>query len=221
MFRLLALLVLTGIVATTVWAFRTQLIQPTTVKQIWREQRLALWHGLRHWRELAAPARLLVFMRCCYWVTLGSIAILALTGFLPVLILGDFIANFALMLHLLFAPFFALGMAALALFWAQRHHFNDNDWQMLRARAARAQVNNSTMAPAFWHKLCFWLSVVLAVPVIVSIALMMYPLFSTAGQDGLLHLHGYAGLLLVVVAVGHTLLILMYTRGEKSHVEAD
>jgi hypothetical protein len=44
--------------------------------------------------------------------------------------------------------------------------------------------------------------------VIVSTVLMMYPIYGTAGQEWLLHLHGYAGLLLLAVVVAHTYLIL-------------
>ncbi len=147
-------------------------------------------------------------MRFFYLTTLGCVLILAITGFLPVIIFGAAVSNFALMLHLLLAPLFAIGLTALALFWAQRHRFNKGDWASLQQWFRDKKFFASSGNPNVWQKILFWASLLLAVPLIASTVLMMYPLLGTAGQESLLHWHGYTGLLLLAVAVGHAYFIL-------------
>jgi hypothetical protein len=48
----------------------------------------------------------------------------------------------------------------------------------------------------------------LALPVILSVVLSMFPLFGTDGQEFLLNLHRYSALLLALVAIVHTYLII-------------
>jgi cytochrome b subunit of formate dehydrogenase len=207
MFRLISLLGFIGLTAVIVWAIRSQLVQLAVTQQRLREQTVDLTNNLRQWRSLSTPAQLATLMRFFYLATLLSVFILALTGFLPVIVFGQPISNIPLMLHLVLAPFFAIGITALALLWSQRHRFTKNDWEPLRQRRLKKHAGTET-DPDVWQKICFWLSVLLAVPVIVSTIFMMYPLYGTAGQEWLLHLHGYAGLLLLAVAVVHTYLIL-------------
>src|SRR5262245_21086317 len=207
MFRLVYLIGFIGLAAVIGWAFRARLIQWPNAKQRLRQQSLDVTNDLRRWRSLSRPAVLSTLMRFFYLVTLLSVFVLALTGFLPVIILGGSISNLALLLHLVLAPAFAIGLTALALFWAQRHRFNEMDWQFLLHGRSQEQAGTEAI-PGVRQKICFWLGVIFAVPVIVSTILMMYPLSSTAGQEWLLHLHGYMGLLLLAVALVHTYLVL-------------
>jgi len=212
LFRIISLLGLIGIAAAIVWAIRSQLIQVAEAKQALRQQSLDLAHNLRQWRALSTPALLHTLRRFFYLATLASALILALTGFLPVIVFGATVSNLALMLHLGLAPLFALGITALALFWAQRHRFDRNDWQSLQQWFKKEKPAARQENPNVWQKICFWLSLLLALPVIVSTVLMMYPLYGTTGQEWLLHLHGYAGLLLLAVVVLHTYLVLANKR---------
>jgi len=211
LFRIISLLGLVGITAAIVWAIRSQLIQLAGTKQTLRQQSLDVADNLKKWRSLSASALFNTLMRFFYLTTLGCVLVLAITGFLPVIIFGAAVSNIALMLHLLLAPLFAIGLTALALFWAQRHRFNKNDWASLQQWFRDKKVvspENSNV----WQKICFWLSMLLAVPVIVSTVLMMYPFYGTAGQESLLRWHGYAGLLLLAVAVWHTYFVLANKR---------
>jgi cytochrome b561 len=208
LFRIISLLGLVGITATIVWAIRSQLIQLAGTKQTLRQQSLDVANNLKQWRSLSTPALLSAMKRFFYLATLGCMLVLALTGFLPVIIFGAAVSNFALMLHLLLAPLFAIGLMALALFWAQPHRFNKNDWASLQQWFRDQKSFASSENPNVWQKICFWLSLLLAVPVIVSTVLMMYPFYGTAGQESLLRWHGYAGLLLLAIAVWHTYLVL-------------
>ncbi len=208
MFRIISLLGLVGITAAIVWAIRAQRIQFAGTKQALRQQSLDIANNLRQWRALSTPARLRTLMRFFYLATLISVLLLAITGFLPV-IFGQAVSNFALILHLVLAPLFAIGITALALFWAQRHRFNENDWKLLQQGFKKVERPASPEHPHVWQKICFWLSLLLAVPVIISTVLMMYPLYGTAGQEWLLHLHGYAGLVLLAVVVLHAYFVLI------------
>jgi len=211
MFRIISLLGLISIATAIVWAIRSQLIQLAGTKQTLRQQSLEVADNLKKWRALSTPALLNTLMRFFYLTTLGCVLVLAITGFLPVIIFGAAVSNFALMLHLLLAPLFAIGLTALALFWAQRHRFNTNDWASLQ-QWFRDKKSVSPENPNVWQKLFFWLSLLLAVPVIISTVLMMYPFYGTSGQESLLRWHGYAGLLLLAVVVWHTYFVLANKR---------
>ena len=209
MFRLISLLGLLGITAAIVWAVRTGLVQVAGAKQALLQQSLDLTNNLRRWRSLSTTALLGTLMRLFYLSVLGSVVVLALTGFLPVVLFGGAVSNVALMLHLVLAPIFAVGFTGLVLFWAQRHRFNKSDGERLRHVIRKEKPPAPQTHPTLWQKICFWSSLVLALPVIASTILMMYPLYGTPGQQWLLHLHGYAGLLLLAVAVLHTYLVLV------------
>jgi cytochrome b subunit of formate dehydrogenase len=213
LFRLISLLGFIGLTGAIVWAIRSQLVQVAETKQTLRQQSLELARDLRQWRALSTPALLQTLKRFFYLATLASAVILALTGFLPVIVFGAAVSNLALMLHLVLAPLFALGITALALFWAQRHRFDQKDWQSVRQWFKKGKNAAQQENPNVWQKICFWSSLLLALPVIGSTVLMMYPLYGTSGQEWLLHLHGYAGLLLLAVAVLHTYLVLAKKRG--------
>jgi len=212
LFRIVSLLGLIGISAAVVWAIRSQLIQLAGTQQALRQQTLDITDDLKKWRTLSTPALLLAVRRFFYLATLGCLLILALTGFLPVIIFGAAVSNFALMIHLLLAPLFAIGLTALVLFWAQRHRFNQNDWTSRQQSFRDKKPSTSSENPNVWKKICFWLSALLAVPLIVSTVLMMYPFYGTNGQELLLRWHGYAGLLLLAVAGWHTYLVLTNKR---------
>lgn len=217
LFRLISLIGFAGVIAGIVWAIRAQLVPVVETTRTLRQQSFEVANNLKRWRALSAPALLSTLLRFFYLVTLGSFLLLALTGFLPVIILGAAVSNVALILHLVLAPLFAIGITALALLGSQRHRFNQNDgthlWKWLRQESLAAPPAN----PNVWQKICFWSSVTLSVPVMVSTVLMMYPLYGTPGQEWLLHLHGYMGLLMLMVVMLHTYWVLANKRQAVSH----
>jgi cytochrome b subunit of formate dehydrogenase len=191
-----------------VWAIRSRLIQLAGTKQTLRRHGLDLLHNFRQWRSLSTPAQLNALKHFFYLATLGSALLLAITGFLPVIIFGAAVSNVALMLHLLLAPLFAVGVAALSLFYAQRHRFNKEDWGRVSQWIRKARPGTTPAHPSTGQKICFWLGLLLAVPAMASTVLMMYPFYGTDGQEWLLHLHGYTGLLLLLVVMLHVCLVL-------------
>jgi len=132
-----------------------------------------------------------------------SFLVLAITGFLPLMLFGTSVSGIGLLLHVLAAPVFALGLVVVSLLRAHDHRFNKNDWQSLQhviGKKPPTKKSNPHLA-AFAKKISFWLILLLTLPLIVSILLGMYPLFGTHGQEALLQLHGYSALLLVLAVV--------------------
>jgi thiosulfate reductase cytochrome b subunit len=117
----------------------------------------------------------------CFWV-------LVITSFYPVMVLKESIHGYWLVLHAVFAPIFAVCLAVLAVMWAGNCSFNENEKPPMQ-------------------KLCFWLIVFLAIPVILSIVLSMFNFFGTTAQEFLLQLHRYSALVLALVIIVHTYLV--------------
>ena len=133
-----------------------------------------------------------------YLAALVCFVVLTITGFYP-LLLGKSLSGYWVMAHATAAPVFAACIAILAIFWADRNSFS----------RFRAKSQNSETAPKDYRpcpKIAFWMIIVLALPLILSIVLMMFPIVSADTQKCLLHVHRYAALLLVPAAAAHILL---------------
>jgi cytochrome b subunit of formate dehydrogenase len=144
-----------------------------------------------------------------YLVALVCFVVLVITGFYPVVFLGEHLSGYLLMVHATFAPVFAGCLAVLALMWADNCRFEKNDWpwlqKLLRREAAAKPAGTKCQ---LGQKICFWLIVLVALLVILSIVLGMLLPFGTGGQEFLLNLHRYSALLLAAVAILHMYLII-------------
>lgn len=159
-----------------------------------------------------------VLRRLIYLLALLCFVVLLITGFYPVLVYGEHLSGFLLMLHATFAPVFAACLAVLAVFWADNCRFDKNYWPWLQRVLGREAVNKAGVKKyeprpsdglgELLRKIAFWLIVLLALPVILSVVLSMFPLFGTDGQKFLLNLHRYSTLLLALVAIVYTYLII-------------
>lgn len=152
-----------------------------------------------------------------YLLALLCFLVLAITSFYPVLVLKEPVHGYWLILHATFAPVFAICLAGLAVMWAGNCCFNKNDWPRLQrilervTPVKRVGEEPSNKCPGLGQKITFWLIIVLALPLILSIILSMFPLFGTEGQEFLLDTHRYGALLLALVAIVHTYLIIRGT----------
>lgn len=160
--------------------------------------------SLGHLRTLSFEKSMAIIRKFLYLLTVLCVILLALTGYLPVIIVGQPISGVLLIIHAITAPVFAISLALLILASAHAHRFLEEDWQTFHAIFSRDEGSTPVQRSRFWQKVCFWLLTFFAIPVIASILFSMYPIFGTEGQEYLLQLHGYATLLFLIIAVVHT-----------------
>jgi cytochrome b subunit of formate dehydrogenase len=146
-----------------------------------------------------------------YLLAMFCFVVLAVTGFYPVLILGKHISGYLLMIHVTVTAggVFAACLAILALTWADSHRFKEDDWPWLR-NLIRREVQTEQFIPESCElasKSAFWLMLPLALVVMLSVAVSMFPLFGTGGQLILADTHRYSALAFAVVAIVHTYLV--------------
>ncbi len=149
-----------------------------------------------------------------YQLMLISFALLALTAFLPILFLGGHLSGFPLILHVTVAPVFCVTLALTAVFWAHSQRLFSSDWPNLKNKIVQ-RICSLEDGIASWQKIYFWLFLLVSIPAILSIVLGMYPLFGTEGQATLIVIHRYTTLVLFIVAILHTLGLMVVT--EKSN----
>lgn len=149
-----------------------------------------------------------------YLLALLCFVVLAITGFYPTLVLGEHISGYLVMVHATFAPVFAICLAVLVVMWARKCRFNRRDWPWLAALIKRVTLAEDSSeevlseSPCFGQKLTFWLIILLALPLILSIVASMFPLFGTHWQEILLDVHRYVALAFAVAAIVHTYLMI-------------
>lgn len=150
--------------------------------------------------------------KLCYLVAMLCFVVLAITGFWPVLIRGEHISGWLMMIHATFAPIFAICLAILALTWAGGHRFvaEDCPWvQRLLRRVTNLRVADDDRpwrCSLVVYKLAFWLLMFLALPLILSILISMFHLLGTEWQHLTLALHRWSSLAFVIVAILYTYL---------------
>jgi len=155
-----------------------------------------------------------VLRKVVYLLAMLCFVILAVTGFYPTLILGEHISGYLVMVHATFAPIFAICLAILAIMWASRCRFaySDCPWfqrivqrlTLVKSAGEESLCNNSGLG----QKITFWLIIFLALPLILSIILSMFPLFGTHWQELLLGVHRYTALVFALVVIVHTYLVI-------------
>jgi cytochrome b subunit of formate dehydrogenase len=149
-----------------------------------------------------------------YLVAWLCLFVLAVTGFYPVLVLGEHISGYLVMVHATFAPVFAVCVAVLTVMWARNCRFTPGDWPWFERLVRRATLTQRAgekpgrRNTSLGQKVTFWLIVFLALPLGLSIVLSMFPLFGTHGQEFLLGLHRNTALVFAPIAVVHAILLL-------------
>jgi len=155
-----------------------------------------------------------VLRKLVYLLALLCFVVLAVTGFYPTLVLGEHISGYLVMIHATFAPIFAVCLAVLAVMWAGRCRFIYSDWLWFERFVQRVTSvkSSSEEAPSkssgLGRKIAFWLIIILALPLILSIVLSMFPIFGTHWQELLLGIHRYTALVFALVAIVHIYLVI-------------
>jgi nitrogen fixation-related uncharacterized protein len=143
-----------------------------------------------------------VLRKLVFLLAILCFVILAITGFIPRVVFGVAISGWWLMIHATAAPVFAGCVAVLAVLWAHRNRLDKNYWPLLNRILGRQP--KSVVAPESHElklRICFWIVLVLSLPVILSAVVSMFPLFGTHGQEVLLQIHRYCTLLLSLFAI--------------------
>jgi cytochrome b subunit of formate dehydrogenase len=154
------------------------------------------------------------FKKLVYLIALLCFVILAVNGFFAAVVLEKSISGYWIMLQTTAGGVFAVCVAILAVMWARRHRFNESDWPWLQHILERITLTKSAgeeslnRSGRLGQKITFWLLVVLALPLILSMVSSMFTLFGTDGQKLLLELHRYSALLFVLAAIVHIYLVI-------------
>jgi hypothetical protein len=203
MLQILSLLAFLILLILLALDMRREVLQGTTFRKWLRIQ----WDSIRSlWetRRAIKPGNALGVLRgLFYLLTLVLFVILAITGFVPVVLLGGHLSGVLLLVHVTAAPIFALSLAMLALLWAHRQRFSKENWGTVKNLVARKKVRRDALFDLV-RRICFWMILFFALPLILTIILGVFPLFGTDGQENLVMLHGVSGLLLTITAVVHT-----------------
>jgi hypothetical protein len=200
LFRLLSFVVIAGLIGAILFDVRRG---RRSWSGVWEFIRNQTGTALRLWRErkrLGPGSSLDNFRRMAYGLSACFLLLLALTGFFPVVVLGEHISGPLLIIHVTAAPLFALCLSAVSLLWAHRSRFDDDDWHIVIDRVHRRRMTRARRI-RLALKVGFWLALFFSLPLMGSIILGLFPIFGTEGEATLTRLHGYSALLLLVVSV--------------------
>jgi cytochrome b subunit of formate dehydrogenase len=160
---------------------------------------------------------IVILRMLAYLLALVSFVILALTGFYPVLILGEHISGYLVMLHVTFAPVLTVCIAVLAVMWASKCRFTAGDWPWFERVVQRVtsvksiEKTSKSKSSGLGQKITFWLIIFLTLPLALSIVISMFHFFGTHGQEYLLGFHRYIAYIFTVVVILHTFLLIRST----------
>lgn len=202
-FRLIAILLLATLLAGIGYDLRRRMKSWKAAGDLLLRQ----FRDSRHGRGTAGA--LSRVRRTAAIVSGGLLLILALTGFLPVIVLGTHLSGLLLVIHVTAAPLFAVSLSALALLWAHRLRLDESDWQVALGSGKRESHGKDALV-RLALKVGFWLSLTLSLPLMLTVILSLFPLFGTRGETLLIRLHGYSALLLLMGALGEIYLIIAY-----------
>ncbi len=160
------------------------------------------WFG-REWKAAFGKEWKQNWKKTVYFLTLICLVVLALTGFIPYLILGAPLGGFALMLHVALAPLFILLITIIVLGWANSHTFSGQNWNFVKSGLFK-KTKSENAADEFYEKFFFWFILLFSI-LTASMVFSMYHIFGTFGQESLLNLHRFSSVVLFIFFVLHTL----------------
>lgn len=143
---------------------------------------------LRPKRKALPGSRLRAFEALVYLVFLGAVLLMTVSSF-GMIIVGQAMHRWMLVLHMSIAPVFAVCLTLLALMWAEQSQIRAVD----------------TPGERFYtgEKLGFWVTVAAGFMTITSAMLGMMTWFGSDGQLTLLNIHRISALVVVISAVYH------------------
>jgi hypothetical protein len=213
-FRIVSALAIVALLGAVVYDLRRRGMRWYGITQFVRDQARHDVRTLAERKNAGRVGSLNVLRRIAFGVSSAFLLVLALTGFVPVLILNQHLSGVLLIVHVTIAPLFALSLSAAALLWAYRLGFDEVDWHCLVALWTR-QSPRQEMLVRFAMKVAFWLLLLISLPLMLTVILGLFPLFGTEGEELLIRWHGYSALLLALVALAEIYLTIVYLHHSK------
>ena len=141
-------------------------------------------------------------------ISIISLLVMFLTAFSGRLASDQLMSGYILMIHVGTAPLFILCVVMLLIMWGYQCRLNDKEWaqflDLLRFKTTSSEKSLLII------KLTYWISMVLSLPVSLSMLISMFTLFGTHGQEVLFSIHQYASLALVSSSMVHVYLLLRH-----------
>lgn len=125
--------------------------------------------------------------------------LMLISSFIPTMFTLEHLTGLFLVIHVTIAPLFAISLALLILFYSHRLRLNNHDYKLLVNRKNN-QINFSVI------KLAYWLGAFFAIPLLLSIILILFPILGTDLQDFYITVHRISALLFTIL----TLILLYY-----------
>jgi cytochrome b subunit of formate dehydrogenase len=141
---------------------------------------------------------------------------LAVSGFIPGLILGARLEGWLLMLHVMAGGAFSVCLGALAVLWADDCRFEPHDetWCRTCCRAGEKPIEAARFDAG--QKAAFWAGLALGASTILTMMVSMLPWFGPEGLDVLRDVHRYCALAFLAVALLHCYRTMTVRRGRWS-----
>ena len=125
------------------------------------------------------------------WITAATVIVLTCSGWSGVG-QGTALTGYTLVVHVTVGTAFALFLVV---------------WVVLRAGCVTVLGTGHSQTLQRWIGLCFWLMVLCSLPLILSIALNLWPLFGMEQQRALAQCHRTSALVFVCTALVYTYLV--------------
>lgn len=153
-------------------------------------------------RDIRRFSRLEIFIHA---ITLLSFIILAVTGFIATIFTDAALTGWLRLAHIIAAVFFALGLAAIAIRWAEDCRFLLCDWEWAKKFGGYLGTDQDVPADRFngGQKAFFWAIAVLGILIILSALAMMFPLFSIQMHQVFYLVHRYCSLFATMFVIMH------------------
>lgn len=134
-------------------------------------------------------------------LTIILFAIMFSSSIIPYGILGDSLTGIFLLIHVTFAPVFSLSLALSFLFYANAHKLIILDFQNLKLNLKSNKIifDNSLILSLI--KILFWVICLFSISLLLSIIFTFFPIWGTDGQNLLLSIHAFSGLIITILVI--------------------
>ncbi|MCF8262507.1 MAG: hypothetical protein K9J12_17155 [Melioribacteraceae bacterium] len=119
-----------------------------------------------------------------------------LSSFLPTSISGEFLQGLFLIIHVMIAPIFAISLSLLILLFASEFKLGEPDYIQLREVKTNFVESRKAII-----KIVFWLLSITSIPLLISILLILYPIFGTDLQEFYVLIHRISASIFTILAI--------------------